>query len=284
MGKRKDIREEENTMNTMGRFHLPKELLQEIADRLPTQTDVSRFRSVCKWWRFSVLPFQKSFVLPHLLPNLPPFPPLKPLSLTETTFYHLSPPPVAGHHSMASSTTLGWLVELKQGKKLRRLIHLPQPESYSFPKERLNTMQFRVSELTKSYTVRYYNSDYKAVLSPNPFGFPSLMVVLDGVLWHLKLGQDSWTLIDHSHHENDISPPLYDDIIIFRGSLCAISSSGRTILFDSSLNITEIASSTPELAAQGHKKKKLVESNGELLMVDIIYQEMKEAYIWILSR
>ncbi|PON49969.1 F-box domain containing protein [Parasponia andersonii] len=268
---------------------LPRELLELIADRLQTKTDVTRFRSVCESWRFSVLPFQNRIVLPTKVPHLGPphfhvpylglphlhVPYLGPphlrdtsLLLTETTVYFLSPP--AASISSSSSRLWGWLLKLKEGQQQLGQLHLVHPLSPlqihplpdSFPKV-INALQFRVFELAKSYTLQFSNLDhcnYKVGLSQNP-DCPSLMIVASGVLWHLELGHDRWIAI-----EDTISQLSYEDVIPYQGKFCAVDEFGRTVLFDSNLTITEIASVNSTLCYGDYKN--LVESNGELLLVD----------------
>ncbi|PON82690.1 F-box domain containing protein [Trema orientale] len=256
---------------------LPKELLEIIAGRLHTKTDVTRFRSVCESWRFSVPPFQNRIVLPPKVPYMgPPHLRESSLFLTEATVYYLSPP--AGSIGSGSSLS-GWLVKIKEGQQVGQQAHLMNPLSPvqirplpdSFPKV-INSFQFGVFELAKSYTLQFSNLSYKVGLSQNP-DCPSLMLVASGVLWHLKLGHDRWTAIDDM-----ISQLSYEDVIPYQGKFCAVDEIGRTVLIDSSLKITEIASVNSIRGGGGGDKKNLVVSNGELLLVDT-YLRGEHTYI-----
>ncbi|PON82686.1 F-box domain containing protein [Trema orientale] len=260
---------------------LPNELLEVIACRLHNKTDVTRFRSVCESWRSSILPFQETLILPQQVPYLgPACPPEleRPLLLAESTVYRLSPPPADdGGCPMASSgsTSWGWLIKLNQSPQpqpgrfhvMNPLCrHQFQPLPNSFPKV-IDSLQFRVFEMAKSYTLQFSNltyCNYKVALSPSP-DCPSLMIVASGVLWHIKLGHGRWTAIDDM-----VSQLSYEDVIIYQGKFCAVDELGRTMLVDSSMHIMEIASPSPIMA--GGDKKNLVVSNGELLLVDAYFK------------
>ncbi|XP_062102726.1 F-box protein SKIP23-like [Humulus lupulus] len=249
---------------------LPNELLEIIIDNLHTKTDHTRFRSVCESWRSSALPHQNSVVLPPKVPYLgPPHLRESSLLLTESTVYHLSPPEIGSMASTSNSSLWGWIVKIKESQQLGQQPqpHLINPLSPlrvhplpdSFPKV-LNSLQFRVSEVTKSYALQFSNLNYKVALNPN-HDFPSLMTVATGVLWHLKLGQDRWTAIDDT-----VSQLCYEDVTLYRGKFCAVDEFGRAVVVDSAaLKITEIASAIPGGAGD---KKNLVDFNGELLLVD----------------
>ena len=258
---------------------LPKELLEIIADHLQSKTDITRFRSVCESWRFSILPYQNTVVLPPEVPYLgPPHLRESSLFLTESTVFYLSPPP----GSISSTSSLwGWLVKFKEGQQqgqhhlINPLSPLQiQPLPDSFPKV-IKSLQFRVFELAKSYTLQFSNlnhCNYKVGLNPNP-DCPSLMIVAAGVLWHLKLGHDRWTAI-----EDRISQLSYDDVIVYKGKFCAVDECGRTVLIDSSLKISEIA---PVNSIVGGDKKNLVVSNGgELLLVNTYLNREHAYYGW----
>ncbi|XP_062077217.1 F-box protein SKIP23-like [Humulus lupulus] len=260
---------------------LPNELLEIIIDHLHTKIDLTRFSSVCESWRSSALPYRNRVVLPAKVSYLgPSHLQESSLLLTESTVYHLSPLESCAMASTSNSSPSGWIVKIKENQELGQQLHLINPLSPlrvhplpdSFPKV-LNSLQFRVFELTKSYTLQYSNlnhCNYKVALNPNQ-DCPSLMVVAAGVLWHLKLGQDRWTAIDDM--ESQLS---YEDVIVYRGKFCAVDEFGRAVVVDSDLKITEIAS---VISGGAGDKKNLLVFNGELLLVDR-YLSKKHNYMY----
>ncbi|KAK4340052.1 hypothetical protein RND71_041514 [Anisodus tanguticus] len=61
------------------------------------------------------------------------------------------------------------------------------------------------------------------------------------------------------------------DIIVYKGNFYAVDLDGETIKFDSSLNETKVASRFDDI---GGNKKRLVESSGELFLVDMVIDDV----------
>uniref|UniRef100_M0ZMJ1 F-box family protein n=1 Tax=Solanum tuberosum TaxID=4113 RepID=M0ZMJ1_SOLTU len=113
----------------------------------------------------------------------------------------------------------------------------------------------------------------------------SLMAIdRDNRLCYLKSGDDKWTKLKN--------PSSYiDDIIVYKGNFYVVDRYGETMKFDSSFNETTVAS---RFSGGGKRKKRLVESGGQLFLVDYssdfgkdasreikIYRLDEKQYEWI---
>ncbi|XP_070049355.1 putative F-box protein At5g60060 [Nicotiana tomentosiformis] len=255
---------------------LPKELLERIGKFLDTHIDVLRFRAVCTTWRSSLPPFKNSPPLPMKIPFplLNPYPDdtAKPefYHLIDSTVYLVQPPD--GAASIANSSCKGWLIKVIKTAdgKLRVLNPLTDRLIKDLPDNMpkvLNLLDFRVSQVCKSYHVQslnnsrlsyhYYELGYvrKILLLTNHAGSDqtnnfSLMAIDRGdMLCYLKSGDMKWTRLKYASCH-----------------MVAVDRYGETIKFDSSFNETNVASRL----CDGGRKKRLVESCGHLFLVDTI--------------
>ncbi|PRQ47295.1 putative F-box domain-containing protein [Rosa chinensis] len=253
---------------------LPVELLQSIAKRLDTKIDVSRSRAVCKSWRFSI---------PPLTVNSPPIKVhlgnvirrgvrlVKKTTLGMRVVYHVAPQPPA-------SNSRGWLVKVTEGEapldKTHIMLHplsgTPFPKNPVanplLPKE-LNFYDFRVSELSRTYHTPY---TFPVAVSLNS-DCPALMMIVEGKLYHCKLGVDG-EIPKCKEIESLISSIKYVDVICHEGKFYVVSVDGRTVVVDSSLTAKMIATPIsapviPRSVPACIRKRYLVESFGELLLV-----------------
>ncbi|KAH0718330.1 hypothetical protein KY290_014923 [Solanum tuberosum] len=80
-----------------------------------------------------------------------------------------------------------------------------------------------------------------------------------------KSGDEKWTTL------RDDSCKSILDIIVYKGNFYAVDLDGETIKFDYSLNETKVASRLHNMrvAVRRMKKKRLVESSGQLFLVDV---------------
>lgn len=132
---------------------------------------------------------------------------------------------------------------------------------------------FRVSEVGHEYTLQYINyrpfansigdagnlySEKVAFCDLGSDDFAILTIHVSGRLALLKSGDKKWTIIDDM-------PSPYDDVIFFKGHFYAVDSTGRTVIVDtgSPMMVKFVADSV-----FGGDKKLLVDSRGELYMVD----------------
>lgn len=132
---------------------------------------------------------------------------------------------------------------------------------------------FRVKELGREYALQYidfkpransiaeagnlYMEKVAVILDLNN-GFVLLTIHLSGKLVVYKSGDEKWRVID------DLPSP-YDDVIFREGKLYAVDNSGRTVL----VNYVDLSVKVVANSVFGGDKKFLVDSKGELLLVDM---------------
>ncbi|XP_059292977.1 putative F-box protein At5g60060 [Lycium ferocissimum] len=250
---------------------LPKELTERIGKLLETHIDVLCFRAVCTTWRSSLPPLVNSPLLPLQIPfdDLQAYKGRTGYHLIESTVYIFQP---------LDHACKGWLIKVVKTAdgKLRvlnpltgRLIRvLPD----HMPKV-LNLLDFRVSQVCKSYHVQYFNPSRPSfkhdfdvghvrkilLLSDqtNSSSFSLMAIDRGGSLRYLKSEDEKWTKL-----KNDSS--YIGDIIVYKGNFYAVDKFGETVQFDSSFNETTVTSRLSDV----NKKKRLVESRGQLFLVD----------------
>ncbi|CAA0827745.1 F-box protein SKIP23 [Striga hermonthica] len=248
---------------------LPTELLNLISQRLPASIDLLRFRSVCATWRAAAPPPPSAAERFPILPNS---------GISDTSWgFHLSKRTI---YSLQSPFTddPAWIVKLERDNPAR--MHLLNPLARSqfkpLPDNFPRTFSFydlRVKELGEEYALQYINFRptatsigeagnlymEKVAVSNNPGGgFTLLTIHVSGKLVVFKSGNEKWMVID------DLPSP-YDDVIFREGGFYAVDHTGRLVLVNiSDLNVTLVAS-----PIFGGDKKFLVDSNGELLLVDM---------------
>ncbi|XP_010548128.1 PREDICTED: F-box protein SKIP23-like isoform X2 [Tarenaya hassleriana] len=255
---------------------LPKDLLVLISKRLETSFDLIQFRSVCSSWRSAAEP--KRHRPAHHLPILPDnggglFP-------DSAAGFRLSRRSIflIGQREQHNETNpFAWLVKVEEdiddpGRMVLvdplsdRLNRLPD----DFPRV-LDLSRFRVRELGQEFKLHYFNcvgnivdSLYleKAVVkfldSDAENEFVLLTIHVSGKLAVFKSWERSWAVIPDM-------PSPYDDVILFDDQFYAVDNNGRTVVVDFlSLNLTLAAN-----PVFGGDKKFLVESRGELMLVDM---------------
>ncbi|XP_059653904.1 F-box protein SKIP23-like [Cornus florida] len=259
---------------------LPPELLNLISKRLDSETDLLRFRSVCSQWR-STLPAQSTHPTPSCFPILPNddiSDTNRGFYLSKRTIFRLGLP----EPSCQTPPSDTWLIKLEQDGRQR--MHLLDPLSRfefkpmptNFPRI-LDPSKFRVSELGHEFVLRPFASSIgdagnlqmgKVAFHSRVDGFVLLAMHDSGKLVLFKSGDTKWTVI------GDLTSP-YDDVILFEGQFYAVDNMGMTVVFyiDSSPCVS--------LAANpffGGDKKLLVESCGDLLLVDMYLSLGPEDY------
>ncbi|XP_024161660.1 F-box protein SKIP23 isoform X1 [Rosa chinensis] len=250
---------------------LPKELLEDIAKRLGSSFYLLRFRSVCSSWRSSI-PSR-----PRRLPGRFPF----------LTNYGISDSALGFHLSKRTVFLIGppespdrWLVKIEEDvpgrmhllNPLSRLPLSPLPEA--FPKV-LDLSRFWIFDLGEEYVLHcvnfrplvnalggaanlYMEKVVFMCLGDESSDFVLLTIHVSGRLAMFKSVDKKWTII------HDMPSP-YDDVMLFKGQFYAVDGTGRTV-------VVGLDSNNPSLAANpvyGGDKKFLVESRGELLVVDM---------------
>ncbi|XP_028777614.1 F-box protein SKIP23 isoform X1 [Neltuma alba] len=251
--------------------HLPRELLQLIAERLRFTFYLLRFRSVCSSWRSSVS------LLPHPLPaKFPVFSNVGTsghgtFCLSKRTLFLVYPPPSL---SLSNSDPHPWLIKIEDVRGQLGL-HDPlsrypiKPLPRDFPRV-MDVHDLPVVELGQEYVLNDFSplnsledagSLYleKVVfmwLNSKSQEFALLTIHVSGKLALFKSGDKEWTIIPDM-------PTPYDDVCVFQGQLYAVDGAGRTVVVGLDSSVRLVAE-----PVFGGDKKFLVESDGQLLLVD----------------
>ncbi|KAK9129343.1 hypothetical protein Sjap_009830 [Stephania japonica] len=249
---------------------LPKDLLDQIARRLNYDTDILRFRSICSSWR-SIASYP-----PHRFPNRILLNPKSTSGQPDSGCFCLSKHLIL--RLGLPGSTQGWLVKLEQSVPEKFLILNPLSDSRIRPLPQLfpnflDLMGVQVTELGQEFVLRYtdnrpfsYTGDVykeKVIFSSNSVwsdepDFVIMTIHVSGKLALFSFRDNVWTVID------DLLSP-YDDVIHHKGQFYAVDSAGRAVVIEvsNSLMTRDVAPSV-----FGGDKKYLVESDGELLLVD----------------
>lgn len=125
-------------------------------------------------------------------------------------------------------------------------------------------------ELSKSYVLRYVRGSgsvgglNKVIIVPPDFNDSAIIVICDkGKLGFAKDGDQKLTLISDGGF-------VCDDIIVYKGQPYVVDSLGSVFRIDSSLKVVELLS---KLVGLGGRRKHLVESCGELYVVDRYFDQ-----------
>ncbi|GMI73362.1 SKP1/ASK-Interacting protein 23, F-box/DUF295 Ancestral 11 [Hibiscus trionum] len=256
---------------------LPSELLDLISKRLHSSFDVNRFRSVCSTWRSTVTSRKRH----RLAPRFPVLPDEGDMantsygfSLSKRIIFLLRLP----NSDTETDRSTSWVIKIEEDGPNNR-VQLLNPLSRSrfdslpenFPKL-FNLLEFSIVELGEEYVLHYLNHlSYlgdagnlymeKVVIScldNNPDnGFVLLTIHVSGKLAMFKSRDKKWTIIQDM-------PSPYDDVILYEGNFYAVDNNGRTVLVGLDFETSEAG-----MPVFGGDKKFLVESKGELLLVDM---------------
>lgn len=293
----------------------PQELLETIAERLDSQIDVVRFRSVCTSWRRSSLP--PSFHVPKILLYSDSI-----LHVSELIIYRLEPPP--------SQQQGAFLVRVEEEAEISAndsnpftksqpvppmLPKLPsklvmsspfkefqiQPLAQALP-EVFNLCDYRISELCRqNFAVRSFmkhkpSGKYRELISL-PFFYKILffssssspssssgILNQSAVAIHRRHGRlVFWeSLMDQNWIE--IGDDHYTDLLNYKGRAYAVDARGKIIaIAPPSPSIIDIA---PPICGVPGAPKYLVESCGDLLLVNrykehTVYKLNEEDGRWV---
>lgn len=250
---------------------LPVELLQLIAERLRHPFYLLRFRSVCTSWRSSVT------IKHHPLPAQ--FPVLtndgtsidSTFCLSKRTLLLVNAP-----CALSISNPDPWLLKIEDVHGQMELCHplsrYPiKPLPSNFPRV-LNICNLSIIELGQEYVLKdidfprinsldaatglYLEKVVFTWLDSKKEEFVLLTIHVSGKLAFFKSDEKEWTIIPDM-------PTPYDDVCVFKGELYAVDNTGRTVLVGVNSTVSKVAE-----PVFGGDKKFLVESNGELLLVD----------------
>lgn len=277
--------------------NLDEELLADIADHIDCLSNLKKFRSVCRTWRssacfsthllYSTLPRQiltNHYVFRSLLgcENRLKF-------LVGSVVYLIQP-----LNQIPNNSQKFWVVSLEESNPGLLQIRYPLTKipidniPKNFPKL-LNSLDFRVSLIGKGFkfcfsdgsegvfgnwcawktsrnwnsyptitkVVLYNESDLEGVFD---HAFVVLWLDQGGVLGALRLG--NW------YYLGDVDGVCFDDIVNFKGKVCAIDSKGVAYLIDGRESRKMNAISGPVCAGDASDRRKLlVESHGKLYII-----------------
>ncbi|KAF9676203.1 hypothetical protein SADUNF_Sadunf09G0114100 [Salix dunnii] len=254
--------------------HLPKDLIELISERLDTSTDLLRFRSVCSSWRSSIHPKppRLSSNTFKILPNDGICHTSLGFSLFKRRIFLVGSP-----NSHNQKDPQGWLVKVEDlpGKK-HLLDPLSRYRSTSFPNSLprvLDLMNLRIRELGHEYVLQHVSYEQNSSSFTDAGNlymekvvmlwlnreteFVLLTIHVSGKLAMFKSGDKRWTIINEM-------PSPFDDVFVYKGRFYAVDDTGRTVVvaLDTDLGLV----GNPIF---GGDKKYLVESKGDLLLVDM---------------
>ncbi|XVF67997.1 hypothetical protein PTKIN_Ptkin10aG0167100 [Pterospermum kingtungense] len=237
---------------------LPNDILHHISKRLRSSLDIIRFRSVCSTWRSIVTP--------------PPCHSLAPWSNSSGSFTLLNRrifligSPKTNIHTKPSTS---WIIKIEHvcaPKRIRFLNPLSKSLDHSLPynfPEGFNSFDFRVLKLGEEYMLHNLVFLYmrKVVVSrsdSNVNDFVLLSINYSGKLAMFKFSDQRW---------NYFPEATYDDVIFYKGNFYAVDSRCRTLVVGLDSETTSVVRVPTGLRMFDDRKKYLVESKGELLLV-----------------
>ncbi|GAU12648.1 hypothetical protein TSUD_121400 [Trifolium subterraneum] len=251
---------------------LPEDLLRLISEKLNSEFYQLRFRSVCSSWRSSIpkihylhlnnLP--SKFPIPSNYNDNISFP------FSKRTLFLITPPP--NHQTLNP-----WLIKIGPDSQNNR-IHLWHPLSrdtkfpFRFPHV-IDFNQLSLLNLGQEFVI----GDFPSQSSPlsHTSIYMEKVVVFDSDTWHngknryalltidvsgklaiFRCGDERWTIIPEM-------PSPFDDVCVFKGQPIAVDSVGRAFIVGPDFRLEMVAE-----GILGGDMKFLVESDGELLLVD----------------
>ncbi|KAL3720599.1 hypothetical protein ACJRO7_005419 [Eucalyptus globulus] len=253
---------------------LPTELWSMIGKKLDTHMDVCRFRSVCSSWR-SLIPPVSEFELRA-----------GGGFIGQRTVCLLEPPPTSPRDSRCPpSPREGWLIKIAEKEDLggggRVQLFNPlskRPISFkggTFPKV-LCTMDYRVTEICverhfiEEDEVGYPGRVRKVITLPDPPRAVREETLVVGIFGEGKLTW--WKHGDEVWHRLGDPNCRYDDLIAYKGQCYVADRFGIVSWIDPSFKIVQFS---PPVCGDGSggDRKHLVESGGDLYMVDRYFDE-----------
>ncbi|CAH2076597.1 unnamed protein product [Thlaspi arvense] len=246
---------------------LPEELIDFIANRLFSNVELLRVRSICKPWR-SAVATNKSFPNRHNRNRrrlLAPYANGKMCRLDPAAFFRVI---------LSSSPNKGWLIKTQDISDIRKRLICPLSRvSIDYSDQTLDLLEFTVSEIHQSYDVQECRKNSTAVRS---YGFARVVLVGDLVfgvdyskqIWWCNSGETSsngvWTRIADEEAE------YFSDIIVHKGQIYALDLKGAIWWISlSELQIFQYGPPTPMgyYEVDDCKDKRFMECCGDLYIV-----------------
>ncbi|KAL6226907.1 hypothetical protein ACLB2K_000866 [Fragaria x ananassa] len=241
---------------------LPDELIEMIREYLDPKTrmHVAQFRAVSKSWRSFIPSFNPLKPPPQDHPLLPSrfgihLPTESLYTIQRSIVYHIAPYPPPHHNDERKR---GWLMRLDTNQKLLPLLSW-RDGGLENPRVMINSLDFGVREVARPYLLAS-NQDknyLKLAVSLYVEFFPAVMLVRDGVLYLGKWSYRGVKVKQRCVQLTRVNPDEDD-----------VSQSGKAAAMDSSFKWEVIAFPVPISMWDKKKKKYLVESLRELLLVE----------------
>ncbi|KAI3426622.1 DUF295 domain-containing protein [Psidium guajava] len=237
---------------------LPPEILSMIGTRVQTRMDLVRLRGVCSSFRSSI-PLSRRF--PLRIPHLPGFD----LFLRQSTVYTVDTPADG-----AASGRVRWLLKLEESELREMRIRRPIVSlRHKFP-ELLDSLQFRINEICREYTLEYGGGTggpvrgvQKVVVHPDCVWTDldqCLVYFIDEKrrLCYWKYGDEKWSHLGWG----------YDDIVVHQGKVCVVHKSGVVSRIDSASELESVSPPIDRCSCRRCHGKRLVVSSGDLYVVE----------------
>jgi hypothetical protein len=252
---------------------LHRDILQHISQKLNSEFYQIRFRSVCSSWRSSI---PKNY---HHYLNLPlkfPIPSDDDSNSNSKNTFHFSkrnlfliiPPP-------NQETLHPWLIKIGPDSHHQTHLWHPLSRDKQLPFHFHDVIDFNQHRVIHLGTEFVFDDLPSSSLNRNNM---EKIVVFDADTWHIGKGKVSCSVLLTIHVSGKLAvfrcgdqrwtliPEMsaaYDDVCVFNGRPFAVDSNGRTVAVGLDLRLDLVAESV-----FGGNKKFLVESDGELLLVD----------------
>ncbi|CAI0425521.1 unnamed protein product [Linum tenue] len=253
---------------------LPEEILEAIGSRIDHPINILNFRSVCRSWRSAVRTPDFHHPIPPIEVRLPyPGDVDGVLVPSIMCFVEFHPPPIPNGDS-TFAVAGGWPVKIEEASHGK--LQLVDPISnlkLRYTPTQLSLAGFRDVQLSSSFRLTYRDGFTafevnKFVVFPhsaNPLPQQQSVTIIaifhKGRIGYWRNGEEDWTPLDDRIFD-------YDDIIIHRGRYHVVDRFGKLFVIDSSLKFVEPCSAPQPPDGGGSGQKNLVESGGDLYLVD----------------
>ncbi|PIA50441.1 hypothetical protein AQUCO_01300884v1 [Aquilegia coerulea] len=233
-------------MATSDWSRLPSDILIDVAKHLnTTHFEFLQFRSVCPSWRSSAVPTPIFTTPMYTLPSIP----VNNMEDSRPDSFTL----------LEESCRNVWLIRVQEA--MPNHIHLTDPLSRTLicplqnnPPNEFNLLDFKINGLC----IAVQKVVLPSTATKNDFVVMALYSW--STLVFFRAGDEKWTVIEDQECQ-------FLDLIHFQGQFYAVDSTGRACIVDpNTSNVTYIANSFQN---GGGTKKHLVESKGELFLVNI---------------
>ncbi|MCH82902.1 F-box protein [Trifolium medium] len=256
---------------------LPKDLLNLISQQINNEVDLIRFRSICSNWRSSSIPIHHSNILPFKFPLLE-FPfnidsinnNTSFCNFSKCSYFLIKPPPQQQQKTLFRRPWLIRVIQNSSGKTKLSQFPLPRfdlPSPFQFS---LDLNRFSVLHLGTGFIIDFEKGliiDFEKGPLPNNYLFPKKVVAVTPRILAILLYNNHLVLLRSGNERWTDLLLSIEDICFFKGRIYAVEVSSKTVTIGpEDLSIRLVAN---HVLGGGGNIKFLVESEGEMLLVDI---------------